>query len=159
MTWNLFPACLTCYHRDLTTQEILIQVGNINCDSPQKCSFYICLNWQQCRLPVLINSEQCSERSVRKHAFVHRAGNLGFVSVPSLTGAGLSKFGSNPGELFLSGWAIGTRVFRALQLCVATHLVPRALNLVTQATPTIFPGIYECCLQWILDLTVEMARN
>jgi len=103
LTWNLFLACLTCYHRDLTTQEILIQVININCYSPPKPSLYVCLNWTLCRLPVLINSEQCSKRCVRKHAFVHRSGNLGFVSAPSLTGAGPSKFGSNPGELFPAG--------------------------------------------------------
>jgi hypothetical protein len=44
LTWNLFPACLTCYHRDLTTQEILIEVVNINCYSPPKPSLYVCLN-------------------------------------------------------------------------------------------------------------------
>jgi len=43
LTWNLFPSCLTCYHRDLTKQ-ILIQVVNINCYSPPKSSLYVCLN-------------------------------------------------------------------------------------------------------------------
>ena len=145
LAWNLFPACLTCYHRDLTTLEILIQVVNINCYSPPKPSLYVCLTWTLCRLPAPINSEQCSKRCVRKHAFVDRDGNLGFISAPSLTGAGPSKFGSNPGELLLTRLGSWIYVFRALQLCVATHFVPRALSLLTQATSKIFHRLYECC--------------
>jgi hypothetical protein len=44
LKWNMFPACLACYHHDLTTQEISIQVVNINCYSPPKPSLYVCLN-------------------------------------------------------------------------------------------------------------------